>query len=97
MLIDPATGRPVRARDILAGLADRLAGEAERLGCARRLEQVREMSRGPGGADRQLAVFERTGDLRAVARLQAGDLSTEGIDGADGPPVEAIGRVGTTA
>ena len=38
----------------------------------RELGLVRAMADGPGGAERQLAVFERTGDLAAVARHMTG-------------------------
>jgi carboxylate-amine ligase len=76
-ILDPGNGRPARASDVVKGLVDRLGGVAEALGCARDLERARTMAGGPGGADRQLAVFERTGDLRDVARLQAGCLELE--------------------
>jgi carboxylate-amine ligase len=72
VLVDPATGRTSTARDVITELADRLAGEAESLGCSRRLADVRAMAKGPGGAGRQLAIFQQTHDLVAVARHQAG-------------------------
>ncbi|WP_435017995.1 hypothetical protein TA3x_005622 [Tundrisphaera sp. TA3] len=69
MIVDPGTGRPARASDVIRRLVDRLGGVAEELGCARHLEMARAMADGPTGADLQLAVFERTGDLIEVARL----------------------------
>jgi carboxylate-amine ligase len=77
VLVDWRTGRPSPAPEVIKGLVDRMSGIAEALGCAREMNLVRRMADGPGGADRQLAVFERTGDLVAVARLQAGDPASE--------------------
>jgi hypothetical protein len=57
---------------VIANLVERLRGAAERLGCAPELGRVRAMVSAPCGAERQLAVFERTGDLVAVARHMAG-------------------------
>ena len=88
VLVDWRSGRPSPASDVIKGLVDRMSGTAEALGCAREMDLVRRMADGPGGADRQLAVFERTGDLVTVARLQAGDPTTE-----PGHPVAAsLGR-----
>ena len=81
---------------MIKGLVDRLRGTAEALGCTRQLERVRTMADGPGGAERQLAVFERTGDLAAVARHMTGILESPGYpdpvlrDGA-GPVVDDPG------
>jgi len=71
-LVDPRTGSKATARDVIKNLVIRLWGVAESLGCARQLGQVWAMADGPGGAERQLAVFERTGDLNAVARYLTG-------------------------
>lgn len=80
-LVDPATGRSAPVRELLKAMIDRLGGVAESLGCSRELESVRALADGPGGADRQVAVFERTRDLLAVARLQAGwDAADEAIE-----------------
>jgi carboxylate-amine ligase len=72
ILVDLRTGRPAPVQSLVEGLVDRLRGVAEELGCTDHLGQAREMARAPGGADRQLSVFEQTGDITAVARLQAG-------------------------
>jgi glutamate---cysteine ligase / carboxylate-amine ligase len=71
-LIDPRTGRPSSARDAIKGLVVRLWRVAEQLGCSHRLGMAWAMADGQGGAERQLAVFERTGDLAAVARHTTG-------------------------
>ncbi len=47
------------------------------------------MAGGPGGAARQLAGFEQAGDLKAVARLQAGDPSPAG--GREAPEKSLVG------
>jgi hypothetical protein len=62
---------------VINGLVERLRGTAEELGCDRQLSLVRAMADGPGGAGRQLAVFERTGDLAAVARHMTGGHAME--------------------
>ena len=77
VLVDWRTGRPSPAPEVIKGLVDRLSGTAEALGCSCELDLVRRMADGPGGADRQLAVFERTGDLVAVARFQTGVRTPE--------------------
>jgi hypothetical protein len=51
-------------------LIERLGGLAAALGCTRQLEQARAMTDGASGAERQLAVFARTGDLLEVVRQQ---------------------------
>jgi carboxylate-amine ligase len=76
-LVDPRTGRPSRAREVIKDLVERLWGEAEHLGCARQLGLAWAMADGPSGAERQLAVFEQTGDLAAVARHMTGGHSPE--------------------
>ena len=76
-LVDPRTGRRSSAREVIKGLVERLRGTAEALGLRRQLGLVRAMADGPGGAERQLAVFERTGDLAAVARHMAGGHAPE--------------------
>jgi carboxylate-amine ligase len=76
-LIDPRTGRPSSARELIKDLVGRLRETAEDLGCARELVQVGAMADGADGATRQLAVFERTGDLAAVARHMTGGHAPE--------------------
>jgi carboxylate-amine ligase len=67
-LVDPLSLEAVPARQAADRLARRLAGVANRLGCVRHLEHVRCMSGQPSGAERQIALFEETGDLAEVVR-----------------------------
>jgi len=67
-LVDPYTGDAAPARRVCKDLVERLRGVAEELECASELGLVRSMADGPTGAERQLAVFERTGDLVEVVR-----------------------------
>ncbi len=53
---------PRMARDLVALLAD----HAEEVGCASELEGVEDLLVNGTGAHRQLAIHERTGDLRAI-------------------------------
>ncbi|QDV39586.1 carboxylate-amine ligase [Tautonia plasticadhaerens] len=96
-LIDPRTGRSRSARDVVRRLAHDLRGEAEALGCVADLERAWAMADGPTGADRQLVIYERTGDLTAVARGMVPDLDDGSIDmrpsGHDRPiPAPGVGR-----
>jgi carboxylate-amine ligase len=84
--IDPRTALPSSARDTIRGLVERLAGVGEQLGCARQLECARAMAEGESGADRQLAVHRRTGDLLDVARWQ-----TNGSTATSAPVPSAVG------
>jgi len=86
--IDPRTGRSAPARELITDAIDRLRDVAAALGCARQLEQARVMAAGASGAERQLAVFERTGDLLEVVRRQMTGHGTTvpALDGAM-PPV----------
>lgn len=70
VFVDPRTGAAVSARERIQGLVERLQGVAAELGCARQLERVRAMAGSPSGAERQLAVYRQTGDLREVVRRQ---------------------------
>jgi carboxylate-amine ligase len=65
-LVEPDTLKATPARAVAEGLVDRLREVAEELGSARHLERVREMSASPTGADRQLVIYEETGDLAEV-------------------------------
>jgi carboxylate-amine ligase len=64
-LADPATGRPVPARECLAALLEELEEHAERLGCARELRDAARLG-ADNGAVRQRAIAAEHGDLRAV-------------------------------
>lgn len=82
ILVDPCTGLSQPATDAVLDLVDRLAGVAEQLGCSAELEIARGMARRPSGSDRQLAEFERTGELTEVVRLLAGDADRAPGNGA---------------
>jgi carboxylate-amine ligase len=69
-LIEARSGRSATAREVAKDLAVRLGGLAKALGCVAELGLVRVMADGPSGAERQLAVFERTGDLTEVVRRE---------------------------
>jgi carboxylate-amine ligase len=67
-LVDPSTQRSTPARQLVRDLVDRLGEIAETLDCAAPLASVLDLIEQPTGAERQLELFERTGDLAAVAR-----------------------------
>ncbi len=67
-LAEPQTLKGVPARCAVEQLAERLRPVAERLGCARHLEHVLDMASLPTGSERQLALYEQTGDLAEVVR-----------------------------
>jgi carboxylate-amine ligase len=72
---DPRTGRLIRAQDQIDALVERLFPVANELGCREGLERVRMMAQEPTGAERQLVVYEQSGDLRGVVRSRiAGNL-----------------------
>jgi len=68
MLVDFRAGEHVPARELAKRLLEELAGDAAELDCAGHLETVWEILREGTGARRQLAVWERERDLRAVVR-----------------------------
>src|SRR4051812_1620673 len=95
-LIDPRTGHPSSAREVIKSIAVRLGATAETLGCAQQLGLVRAMAGGASGAERQLAIFERTGDLAAVARhLTGGHEPGQGLPTPTLPGPDGLG-VGTS-
>lgn len=67
-LVDFRAGRHVPAAELAKRLLEELAEHAVELDCAGHLEAVWEILRDGTGARRQLATWERTGDLRAVVR-----------------------------
>jgi len=67
-LLDPAGGRLVPARDVLAELLEACAPHAEALGCAAELALVDELARS-SGADRQLSLAREGGPSAAMAGL----------------------------
>ena len=72
VLVDPETLEGVPARRAAERLVRRLRGRAEDLGCARPLERVLDLAHGPTGSQRQVALYEQTGDLAEVVRRLVG-------------------------
>lgn len=76
MLVDPITLEAMPARREAERLARHLEGMGRRLSCAHHLEHVRTMAARPTGAERQLAMYEQTGDLvETVRRLVDGQAA----------------------
>lgn len=69
-LVDPFTAEARPVRRIVADLVETLIrrGVPEELGCLRELEMVLDMAEQPTGSERQVAIFEQTGDLHQVVR-----------------------------
>jgi carboxylate-amine ligase len=67
-LVDPISRRAVPARAVVRTLVERLAPTAEALGCASQLRSVLDLTERPTGAERQLAVYNETGNLAEVVR-----------------------------
>jgi carboxylate-amine ligase len=72
-LVEPSTLEAVPARDALERLIVRLRGVAAELACEAQLESVRAAASRPNGSLRQLALFERSGDLAEVVRTMVGE------------------------
>jgi carboxylate-amine ligase len=69
-LLDFWLGKEERAEHMARHVLDSLHEHAEQLGCERELEGVEELLSGNTGAHRQLRLYERDPDLRAlVARI----------------------------
>ena len=66
-LIDFRAGEQVPAPEMARRLVGRLGAHADELGCRPELERIEELLTEGTGAHRQLALFERDGDLRALA------------------------------
>ena len=67
-LIDLEHDTERTARDAVLALVERVEEAARMLGCADELESVESLLAAGTGADRQLAVYEETGSLLAVAQ-----------------------------
>ena len=69
-LVDPFTAEARPARRIVSDLVEILVrrGVPEELGCLREIEMVLDMAEQPTGSERQVAIFEQTGDLQEVVR-----------------------------
>jgi carboxylate-amine ligase len=68
-LVDPRTGRPAPASDVVGALLEHVRAALADAGDEQRVSQgVAELLRGGTGADLQRRVHEETGDLSAVVR-----------------------------
>ena len=67
-LIDPVTHKPIPAREHVTYLADELGDYARRFDCVDELKLIEKMVQSPTGADKQMAIFKETGDLKAIVR-----------------------------
>jgi hypothetical protein len=83
-------------------LVVRLRSTAEALRCSTQLDWASRMADSAGGAERQLAAFNQTGDLAAVVRRMVGhpahrakSASWSGVD--RGPAVAGSGPLGYPA
>ena len=65
-LIDFGRETEVETRGLIEELLDFVADEADHLGSSREMEHIRRICREGTGADRQLATFQRTQDMKAV-------------------------------
>jgi carboxylate-amine ligase len=65
-LIDFGREREVETRSLLNELIEFVSTEIMELGSVRELEHIERIMREGTGADRQLAIFERTNDMKAV-------------------------------
>jgi carboxylate-amine ligase len=102
VLVDPWSGGKSTAREIAKRLVVRLRSTAEALHCSTQLDWVSRMADGPGGAERQLATFNQTGDLAAVVMRMTGNpgqspesVSRSRVD--RGPEVRGSGPLGYPA
>jgi glutamate---cysteine ligase / carboxylate-amine ligase len=66
-LVDFRAGEQVPAPEMARGLLGRLAPHAEKLGCAAELDGIEDLLVNGTGAQRQLAIYERTDDLVGLA------------------------------
>jgi glutamate---cysteine ligase / carboxylate-amine ligase len=65
-LIDFGREEEVPMRDLMIEYIDLISDAAKDLGCERDIAYIHEMLRMGTGADRQLKVYEETGDLKKV-------------------------------
>jgi len=66
MLIDFGRRREVDTRSLIHEILEFIAPEVDELGSRREIEHIERILTGGTGADRQLAVWERTQDMKAV-------------------------------
>jgi carboxylate-amine ligase len=66
MLIDFGRRREVDTRSLIHEILEFISPEVDELGSRREIEHIERILKGGTGADRQLAVWERTQDMKAV-------------------------------
>lgn len=67
-LIDPYTQESRPARQVVESLVDHLGEVAEELGCTEYLAVARSLAGQPTGSERQVAIYQETGDFAEVVR-----------------------------
>jgi len=72
-LIDLTSYKSRSVSLLVNSLVERLLPTARQLDCAEHLERVRQLATAPSWADRQLAIFQQTGDRAAVVRRLVAD------------------------
>src|SRR5436309_2499396 len=82
-LIDFGKETEVETRDLIAELLDFVSTEVSELGSQREMAHIERICREGTGADRQLAVWERTHDMKAVVD-QIVDETYQGLTSAPG-------------
>lgn len=65
-LVDPATHQTIKSRKLIENLVEFLLPVADKLQCRTELEWVAKMIARPNGAERQIEVYQKTKDMRAV-------------------------------
>jgi carboxylate-amine ligase len=75
-LVDPTTHQSLESRKLIDNLVDFLSPIAEKLQCRNELEWVRTMVKRPSGAERQIEVYRKTNDMRAVVETMMEENST---------------------
>ncbi len=73
VLVDPYTQQAQPARELVLHLVDLLKDHGKELSCLDYLEHAHEMVYKPSGAQRQLEIFEKTGNTVEVVRQLLGD------------------------
>src|SRR5205085_7836811 len=86
-LIDFGRGREVETRSLIHEIVEFISNEVDELGSGREMTQIERILREGTGADRQLAVWERTQDMQAVVDQIVADTN-EGLelDAIERPP-----------
>ena len=68
ILMDPLSLQPMEARKAIENLVDNLLPVARELQCQDELESVKSLVQKPNGAERQIALYQETQDMKEVVR-----------------------------